>query len=105
MAKTASIIEALNQQSKQQSAPPQTKPTPPPLPPQPPSRISQRKPIPGTEKSSGLTNKGQTRGFGSLQQPGNCGLEIYFIVIKLSQQSKGECGFVEVFFNLFPLHI
>uniref|UniRef100_A0A8C3TL68 ArfGAP with SH3 domain, ankyrin repeat and PH domain 2 n=1 Tax=Catharus ustulatus TaxID=91951 RepID=A0A8C3TL68_CATUS len=69
VAKTASIIEALNQQSKQQPAPPQTKPTPPPLPPQPPSRISQRKPIPGSEKSSGLTNKGQTRGLGSLQQP------------------------------------
>uniref|UniRef100_A0A674GVT0 ArfGAP with SH3 domain, ankyrin repeat and PH domain 2 n=1 Tax=Taeniopygia guttata TaxID=59729 RepID=A0A674GVT0_TAEGU len=69
VAKTASIIEALNQQSKQQPAPPQNKPTPPPLPPQPPSRISQRKPIPGTEKSSGLTNKGQTRGLGSLQQP------------------------------------
>ncbi|XP_050750307.1 arf-GAP with SH3 domain, ANK repeat and PH domain-containing protein 2 isoform X4 [Gymnogyps californianus] len=71
VAKTASIIEALNQQSKQQPAPPQTKPTPPPLPPQPPSRISQRKPIPGTEKSSGLTNKGQSRGLGSLQQTGN----------------------------------
>ncbi|KAL9863841.1 arf-GAP with SH3 domain, ANK repeat and PH domain-containing protein 2 isoform 3-T3 [Geothlypis trichas] len=69
VAKTASIIEALNQQSKQQPALPQNKPTPPPLPPQPPSRISQRKPIPGTEKSSGLTNKGQTRGLGSLQQP------------------------------------
>uniref|UniRef100_A0A8C5IW02 ArfGAP with SH3 domain, ankyrin repeat and PH domain 2 n=1 Tax=Junco hyemalis TaxID=40217 RepID=A0A8C5IW02_JUNHY len=69
VAKTASIIEALNQQSKQQPAPPQNKPTPPPLPPQPPSRISQRKPISGTEKSSGLTNKGQTRGLGSLQQP------------------------------------
>ncbi|XP_029892860.1 arf-GAP with SH3 domain, ANK repeat and PH domain-containing protein 2 isoform X5 [Aquila chrysaetos chrysaetos] len=68
VAKTASIIEALNQQSKQQPPPPQTKPTPPPLPPQPPSRISQRKPIPGTEKSSGLTNKGQSRGLGSLQQ-------------------------------------
>ncbi|XP_027742722.1 arf-GAP with SH3 domain, ANK repeat and PH domain-containing protein 2 isoform X3 [Empidonax traillii] len=68
VAKTASIIEALNQQSKQQPAPPQNKPTPPPLPPQPPSRISQKKPIPGTEKSSGLTNKGQTRGPGSLQQ-------------------------------------
>uniref|UniRef100_A0A803XMY3 ArfGAP with SH3 domain, ankyrin repeat and PH domain 2 n=1 Tax=Meleagris gallopavo TaxID=9103 RepID=A0A803XMY3_MELGA len=38
VAKTASIMEALNQQSKQQPAPPQTKPTPPPLPPQPPSR-------------------------------------------------------------------
>lgn len=37
-----------------------------------------------TEKSSGLTNKGQTRGLGSLQQPGNCGLEIYFVIIKLS---------------------
>ncbi|XP_052665393.1 arf-GAP with SH3 domain, ANK repeat and PH domain-containing protein 2 isoform X4 [Harpia harpyja] len=68
VAKTASIIEALNQQSKQQPPPPQTKPTPPPLPPQPPSRISQRKPIPGTEKLSGLTNKGQSRGLGSLQQ-------------------------------------
>ncbi|NXX93649.1 ASAP2 protein, partial [Centropus bengalensis] len=68
VAKTASIIEALSQQSKQQPAPPQTKPTPPPLPPQPPSRISQRKPIPGSEKSSGLTNKGQSRGLGSLQQ-------------------------------------
>uniref|UniRef100_A0A8C3QJ96 ArfGAP with SH3 domain, ankyrin repeat and PH domain 2 n=1 Tax=Cyanoderma ruficeps TaxID=181631 RepID=A0A8C3QJ96_9PASS len=69
VAKTVSIIEALNQQSKQPPAPPQTKPTPPPLPPQPPSRISQRKPIPGTEKSSGLTNQGKTRGLGSLQQP------------------------------------
>ncbi|XP_074394218.1 arf-GAP with SH3 domain, ANK repeat and PH domain-containing protein 2 isoform X5 [Zonotrichia albicollis] len=69
VAKTASIIEALNQQSKQQPAPPQNKPTPPPLPPQPPSRISQRKPVSGTEKSSGLTTKGQTRGLGSLQQP------------------------------------
>ncbi|XP_030345408.1 arf-GAP with SH3 domain, ANK repeat and PH domain-containing protein 2 isoform X2 [Strigops habroptila] len=68
VAKTASIIEALNQQSKQQPPPPQTKPVPPPLPPQPPSRISQRKPISGTEKSSGLTNKGQSRGLGSLQQ-------------------------------------
>ncbi|CAM9919331.1 unnamed protein product [Bubo scandiacus] len=73
VAKTASIIEALNQQSKQQPAPPQTKPAPPPLPPQPPSRISQRKPLPGTEKSSGLTNKGQSRGLGSLQQTGNSG--------------------------------
>uniref|UniRef100_A0A663MVG5 ArfGAP with SH3 domain, ankyrin repeat and PH domain 2 n=1 Tax=Athene cunicularia TaxID=194338 RepID=A0A663MVG5_ATHCN len=36
VAKTASIIEALNQQSKQQPAPSQTKPAPPPLPPQPP---------------------------------------------------------------------
>uniref|UniRef100_A0A8B9R0H3 ArfGAP with SH3 domain, ankyrin repeat and PH domain 2 n=1 Tax=Anas platyrhynchos TaxID=8839 RepID=A0A8B9R0H3_ANAPL len=49
VAKTASIMEALNQQSKQQPAPPQTKPTPPPLPPQPPSRISQRKPISGVK--------------------------------------------------------
>uniref|UniRef100_A0A8C7EF98 ArfGAP with SH3 domain, ankyrin repeat and PH domain 2 n=1 Tax=Nothoprocta perdicaria TaxID=30464 RepID=A0A8C7EF98_NOTPE len=44
---TASVLEALNQQPKQQAAPPQAKPTPPPLPPQPPSRISQRKPAPG----------------------------------------------------------
>ncbi|XP_042669452.1 arf-GAP with SH3 domain, ANK repeat and PH domain-containing protein 2 isoform X2 [Centrocercus urophasianus] len=68
VAKTASIMEALSQQSKQQPAPPQTKPTPPPLPPQPPSRVSQRKPIPGSEKSSGLSNKGQSRGLGALQQ-------------------------------------
>ncbi|KAM6355825.1 arf-GAP with SH3 domain, ANK repeat and PH domain-containing protein 2 [Podargus strigoides] len=40
VAKTASIIEALNQQSKQQPALPQTKPTPPPLPPQPPRQVS-----------------------------------------------------------------
>uniref|UniRef100_A0A8C8SIE6 ArfGAP with SH3 domain, ankyrin repeat and PH domain 2 n=1 Tax=Pelusios castaneus TaxID=367368 RepID=A0A8C8SIE6_9SAUR len=45
VAKTASVIEALNQQSKQPPAVPQSKPTPPPLPPQPPSRISQKKPI------------------------------------------------------------
>ncbi|XP_038253704.1 arf-GAP with SH3 domain, ANK repeat and PH domain-containing protein 2 isoform X4 [Dermochelys coriacea] len=70
VAKTASIIEALNQQSKQPPAVPQSKPIPPPLPPQPPSRISQKKPATGIDKSSGITNKGQPRGPGSLQQSG-----------------------------------
>uniref|UniRef100_A0A8C4WCU9 ArfGAP with SH3 domain, ankyrin repeat and PH domain 2 n=1 Tax=Gopherus evgoodei TaxID=1825980 RepID=A0A8C4WCU9_9SAUR len=48
VAKTASVIEALNQQSKQPPAVPQSKPIPPPLPPQPPSRISQKKPATGS---------------------------------------------------------
>uniref|UniRef100_A0A6J0U1W3 Arf-GAP with SH3 domain, ANK repeat and PH domain-containing protein 2 isoform X3 n=1 Tax=Pogona vitticeps TaxID=103695 RepID=A0A6J0U1W3_9SAUR len=65
VSKTASVLEALNQQSKT-SAVPQSKPTPPPLPPQPPSRISQKKPAPGTDKSSTLANK--SKGPGSLQQ-------------------------------------
>ncbi|XP_062981214.1 arf-GAP with SH3 domain, ANK repeat and PH domain-containing protein 2 isoform X2 [Elgaria multicarinata webbii] len=65
VAKTASVLEALNQQSKQPAVP-QAKPTPPPLPPQPPSRISQKKPASGTDKSSSLTNK--NKGSGSLQQ-------------------------------------
>ncbi|XP_008115900.1 arf-GAP with SH3 domain, ANK repeat and PH domain-containing protein 2 isoform X4 [Anolis carolinensis] len=63
--KASSILEALNQQPKQPAVP-QSKPTPPPLPPQPPSRISQKKPVPGTDKSSTLTNK--SKGSGSLQQ-------------------------------------
>nr|XP_032651080.1 arf-GAP with SH3 domain, ANK repeat and PH domain-containing protein 2 isoform X3 [Chelonoidis abingdonii] len=70
VAKTASVIEALNQQSKQPPAVPQSKPIPPPLPPQPPSRISQKKPATGIDKSSGITNKGQPRGPGSQQQSG-----------------------------------
>ncbi|XP_053141714.1 arf-GAP with SH3 domain, ANK repeat and PH domain-containing protein 2 isoform X2 [Hemicordylus capensis] len=69
VAKTTSVLEALNQQSKQPAVP-QPKPTPPPLPPQPPSRVSQKKPAAGTDKSSSLTNKGQTKGPGSLQQSG-----------------------------------
>ncbi|KAJ7342038.1 hypothetical protein JRQ81_008437 [Phrynocephalus forsythii] len=64
VAKTASVLEALSQQSKQ-SAGPQSKPTPPPLPPQPPSRISQKKPAPGTDKPSSFANK--SKGPGSLQ--------------------------------------
>ncbi|XP_075779629.1 arf-GAP with SH3 domain, ANK repeat and PH domain-containing protein 2 isoform X2 [Pelodiscus sinensis] len=70
VAKTASVIEALNQQSKQPPAVPQSKPTPPPLPPQPPSRLSQKKPATGIDKLSGITHKGQPRGPGSLQQSG-----------------------------------
>ncbi|XP_061478802.1 arf-GAP with SH3 domain, ANK repeat and PH domain-containing protein 2 isoform X3 [Rhineura floridana] len=65
VAKTASVLEALNQQSKQPALP-QPKPTPPPLPPQPPSRISQKKPASGVDKSSSFTNK--SKGPGSLQQ-------------------------------------
>uniref|UniRef100_A0A8D0BQY5 ArfGAP with SH3 domain, ankyrin repeat and PH domain 2 n=1 Tax=Salvator merianae TaxID=96440 RepID=A0A8D0BQY5_SALMN len=70
VAKTASVLEALNQQSKQPAVP-QSKPTPPPLPPQPPSRISQKKSASGADKLSSLSNK--TKGQGSLQQP--CGGE------------------------------
>ncbi|NXN15893.1 ASAP2 protein, partial [Indicator maculatus] len=70
VAKTASIIEALNQQSKQPPAAAQSKPAPPPLPPQPPSRVPQRKPLAGPEKSAALSTKGQSRGAGALQQTG-----------------------------------
>ncbi|XP_015267622.1 PREDICTED: arf-GAP with SH3 domain, ANK repeat and PH domain-containing protein 2 [Gekko japonicus] len=65
--KTASVLEALSHQSKQPAAL-QSKPTPPPLPPQPPSRISQKKPASGTDKSSSSANKGQNKGAGSSQQ-------------------------------------
>ncbi|XP_077782480.1 arf-GAP with SH3 domain, ANK repeat and PH domain-containing protein 2 isoform X6 [Podarcis muralis] len=61
VAKTASVLEALSQQSKQPVVP-QSKPTPPPLPPQPPSRISQKKPASGTDRSA------KSKGPGSLQQ-------------------------------------
>ncbi|NXP74905.1 ASAP2 protein, partial [Ramphastos sulfuratus] len=71
VAKTASMMEALGQQPKQQAAALQGKPAPPPLPPQPPSRVPQRRPVAGPEKSSALTNKGQSRGLGALQQTGN----------------------------------
>ncbi|XP_053236931.1 arf-GAP with SH3 domain, ANK repeat and PH domain-containing protein 2 isoform X4 [Podarcis raffonei] len=61
VAKTASVLEALSQQSKQPVVP-QSKPTPPPLPPQPPSRISQKKPASGADRSA------KSKGPGSLQQ-------------------------------------
>uniref|UniRef100_A0A8C5Q2V2 ArfGAP with SH3 domain, ankyrin repeat and PH domain 2 n=1 Tax=Leptobrachium leishanense TaxID=445787 RepID=A0A8C5Q2V2_9ANUR len=46
VAKTVSVMEALNQHSKQSPAPPvpQNKPTPPPIPPQPPNRQMLKKP-------------------------------------------------------------
>ncbi|XP_066468232.1 arf-GAP with SH3 domain, ANK repeat and PH domain-containing protein 2 isoform X2 [Tiliqua scincoides] len=72
VAKTTSVLEALNQQSKQPAVP-QSKPAPPPLPPQPPSRISQKKPSSGTDKSSSLSNKGHSKGPGSLQQSSGAG--------------------------------
>ncbi|XP_078503957.1 arf-GAP with SH3 domain, ANK repeat and PH domain-containing protein 2 isoform X4 [Lissotriton helveticus] len=50
---------------------PLNKPVPPPLPPQPPSRISQKKPIPRTEKPTATSNKEQPRGLGSSQEPGD----------------------------------
>ncbi|XP_053314801.1 arf-GAP with SH3 domain, ANK repeat and PH domain-containing protein 2 isoform X2 [Spea bombifrons] len=58
--KTASVLEALSQHSKQSSAPPisQNKPVPPPVPPQPPNRLTPKKPAPGMEKPSVLS-KGQ----------------------------------------------
>ncbi|XP_037668497.1 arf-GAP with SH3 domain, ANK repeat and PH domain-containing protein 2 isoform X4 [Choloepus didactylus] len=63
VAKTPSVLEALSQQSKPaQPGVPQGKPTPPPLPPQPPSRLPQKKPAPGADKSTPLLSKGQPRG-------------------------------------------
>ncbi|XP_063505050.1 arf-GAP with SH3 domain, ANK repeat and PH domain-containing protein 2 isoform X4 [Pongo pygmaeus] len=61
VAKTPSVMEALSQPSK--PAPPGiSQSRPPPLPPQPPSRLPQKKPAPGADKSTPLTNKGQPRG-------------------------------------------
>ncbi|XP_053565684.1 arf-GAP with SH3 domain, ANK repeat and PH domain-containing protein 2 isoform X2 [Bombina bombina] len=70
VAKTASVMEALSQQSKQMPAPPipQNKPVPPPVPPQPPNRISQKKPVPGTDKPTAVT-KPPITGSSSLQAP------------------------------------
>ncbi|XP_016054675.1 PREDICTED: arf-GAP with SH3 domain, ANK repeat and PH domain-containing protein 2 [Miniopterus natalensis] len=62
-AKVPSAMEALSQQSKlTQPGVPLGKATPPPLPPQPPSRLPQKRPAPGTDKSAPLVNKGQPRG-------------------------------------------
>ncbi|XP_036191295.1 arf-GAP with SH3 domain, ANK repeat and PH domain-containing protein 2 isoform X9 [Myotis myotis] len=59
-AKMPGALEALSQQSK---LTPPGKPTAPPLPqPQPPSRLPQRRPAPGTDKSTPLISKGQPRG-------------------------------------------
>ncbi|XP_040204572.1 arf-GAP with SH3 domain, ANK repeat and PH domain-containing protein 2 isoform X2 [Rana temporaria] len=57
VAKTASVIEALNQHSKQSQPPPvpQNKP----VPPQPPNRPAQKKPVPGGEKPAPLRSKTQ----------------------------------------------
>nr|KAF6445940.1 ArfGAP with SH3 domain, ankyrin repeat and PH domain 2 [Rousettus aegyptiacus] len=62
-AKTPSVLEALSQQSKPaQPGVPLGKATPPPLPPQPPSRLPQKRPAPGMDKTTPLVNKGQPRG-------------------------------------------
>ncbi|XP_070284755.1 arf-GAP with SH3 domain, ANK repeat and PH domain-containing protein 2 isoform X3 [Myotis yumanensis] len=59
-AKMPGALEALSQQSK---LTPPGKTTAPPLPqPQPPSRLPQRRPAPGTDKSTPLISKGQPRG-------------------------------------------
>ncbi|XP_059516553.1 arf-GAP with SH3 domain, ANK repeat and PH domain-containing protein 2 isoform X3 [Myotis daubentonii] len=59
-AKMPGALEALSQQSK---LTPPGKSTAPPLPqPQPPSRLPQRRPAPGTDKSTPLISKGQPRG-------------------------------------------
>ncbi|XP_063298243.1 arf-GAP with SH3 domain, ANK repeat and PH domain-containing protein 2 isoform X2 [Pelobates fuscus] len=57
VAKTASVIEALNQHSKQSSAPPipQNKPVPPPVPPQPTNRLIPKKHVPAIEKPPAMT--------------------------------------------------
>uniref|UniRef100_A0A8J8Y522 Arf-GAP with SH3 domain, ANK repeat and PH domain-containing protein 2 isoform b n=1 Tax=Callithrix jacchus TaxID=9483 RepID=A0A8J8Y522_CALJA len=61
VAKTPSMMEALSQPNK--PAPPVVSQSrPPPLPPQPPSRLPQKKPGLGADKSTPLTNKGQPRG-------------------------------------------
>ncbi|XP_075454452.1 arf-GAP with SH3 domain, ANK repeat and PH domain-containing protein 2 isoform X2 [Ascaphus truei] len=70
VAKTASVMEALSQHSKQSPAPavPQNKPVPPPLPPQPPSRISHKRPVPGIDKPTAV-NKVLPVAPGSMQPP------------------------------------
>nr|XP_023475336.1 arf-GAP with SH3 domain, ANK repeat and PH domain-containing protein 2 isoform X7 [Equus caballus] len=62
VAKTPSVIEALSQQSKPPPSGGPLSKAPPPLPPQPPSRPPQKRPAPGADKSTTLTNKGQPRG-------------------------------------------
>lgn len=69
--KTTPATEANQPTKPTPPALPLNKPVPPPLPPQPPSRISQKKPIPGTEKTSAAINKEQPRGSGSSQEPGD----------------------------------
>ncbi|XP_073072912.1 arf-GAP with SH3 domain, ANK repeat and PH domain-containing protein 2 isoform X3 [Manis javanica] len=63
VAKTPSVIEALSQQGKPaQPGTPLSKAAPPPLPPQPPSRLPQKRPTPGADRSTPLIHKGQPRG-------------------------------------------
>ncbi|KAF6102164.1 ArfGAP with SH3 domain, ankyrin repeat and PH domain 2 [Phyllostomus discolor] len=62
-AKMPGVMEALGQQNKPaQPGAPLGKAAPPPLPPQPPSRLPQKRPAPGTDKSTPLVSKGQPRG-------------------------------------------
>ncbi|XP_062064914.1 arf-GAP with SH3 domain, ANK repeat and PH domain-containing protein 2 isoform X4 [Lepus europaeus] len=61
VARTPSVIEALSQPSKP-TQPGVSQSKAPPLPPQPPSRLPQKKPAPGADKSTPPTSKGQSRG-------------------------------------------
>uniref|UniRef100_G1SK97 ArfGAP with SH3 domain, ankyrin repeat and PH domain 2 n=1 Tax=Oryctolagus cuniculus TaxID=9986 RepID=G1SK97_RABIT len=65
VARTPSVIEALSQPSKP-TQPGVSQSKAPPLPPQPPSRLPQKKPAPGADKSTLPTSKGQSRGPGEL---------------------------------------
>ncbi|XP_060042985.1 arf-GAP with SH3 domain, ANK repeat and PH domain-containing protein 2 isoform X2 [Erinaceus europaeus] len=61
--KAPSVIDALGAQSKSaQPGIPASKAGPPPLPPQAPSRLPQKRPALGADKSTPLMNKGQPRG-------------------------------------------
>ncbi|XP_040848730.1 arf-GAP with SH3 domain, ANK repeat and PH domain-containing protein 2 isoform X7 [Ochotona curzoniae] len=61
VAKTPSVMDTLSQPSKP-TQPGVSQSKAPPLPPQPPSRLPQKKPAPGADKSTPLINKGQSRG-------------------------------------------
>ncbi|XP_040848725.1 arf-GAP with SH3 domain, ANK repeat and PH domain-containing protein 2 isoform X3 [Ochotona curzoniae] len=64
VAKTPSVMDTLSQPSKP-TQPGVSQSKAPPLPPQPPSRLPQKKPAPGADKSTPLINKGQSRGPGT----------------------------------------
>ncbi|XP_058524284.1 arf-GAP with SH3 domain, ANK repeat and PH domain-containing protein 2 isoform X2 [Ochotona princeps] len=65
VAKTPSVMDTLSQPSKP-TQPGVSQSKAPSLPPQPPSRLPQKKPAPGADKSTPLINKGQSRGPGDV---------------------------------------
>ncbi|KAK1333301.1 hypothetical protein QTO34_006842 [Cnephaeus nilssonii] len=82
-AKMPGALEALSQQSKlTQPGGPPGKTTAPALP-QPPSRLPQRRPAPGTDKSAPLITKGQPRGPGNLPPRPDTGLRSVCLVLGL----------------------